>query len=57
MNAADQLQPLLDAKQTAHDKVLQVNSVANKRAFHKQQRIVKTAVDKAKEEWICQFGK
>ena len=57
MNAADQLQPLLDAKQAAHDKVLQVNSIASKRAFRKQQRIVKAAVEKAKEEWIFQLVK
>ena len=57
MNAADHLQPLLDAKQAAHDKVLQVNSIASKRSFRKQQRIVKAAVEKAKEEWIFQLVK
>ena len=57
MNAVDHLQPLLDAKQAAHDKVLQVNSIASKRSFRKQQRIVKAAVEKAKEEWIFQLVK
>ena len=52
VEAADTLQPLLDAKKRSHDKVLQANNTVNRREFWKYQRIVKCAVDAAKEEWI-----
>ena len=49
MEARTTLQPLLEAKHHAHTRVLQVNSIANRREFRKHQRIVKHAVDRAKE--------
>ena len=56
VEAADTLMPLLDAKKIAHDRVLQVNSIANRREFRRHQRVVKCAVDAAKEEWICKLA-
>ena len=52
VESADILQLLLDAKKRSHDKVLQANNTVNRREFRKHQRIVKCAVDAAKEEWI-----
>ena len=34
------------------NKVLQDNTTASRKAFKRQQRLVKTAVDKATEEWM-----
>ena len=50
VEAADTLQPQLDAKKRAHDKVLQVDNTVNRREFRKHQRTVKCAVDAAREE-------
>ena len=52
LDAADALRPLLEAKHAALNKVLQGNTTANRRAFMRQQRLVKGVVDKAKEEWM-----
>ena len=52
MEVADTLTPMLEAKRAAHAKVLQIDSVANRRAVRRQQRMVKAAVDEAKEEWV-----
>ena len=52
LDAADTLRRLLEAKHAALNKVLQGNITANRRAFRRQQRLVKDAVDKAKEEWM-----
>ena len=52
VEAADTLQPLLDAKKRSRDEVLQANNTVNRREIWKHQRIVKCAVDAAKEEWI-----
>ena len=65
------LTPLLEAKRAAHVKVLQIDSVSNRRAFRMQQRMVKAAVDVAKmqqrmvkaavdvakEEWVRRLAK
>ena len=56
VEAVDTLQPLLDAKKRSHDKVLQANNAVNRREFRKHQRIVKGAVDAAKEEWISNLA-
>ena len=52
---ADQLLPLLDAKDEAHSRMLAANSDSSKRDFRKKQRAVKKAVDSAREggseEW------
>ena len=50
--AADTLQPLIDAKNTALNQFLKTQSAANKKRFRAHQRTVKQAVDDAKEEWI-----
>ena len=52
LGAADTLRPLLEAKHATLNKVLQGNTTANRRAFRRQQRLVKNAVNKAKEEWM-----
>ena len=44
--------PLVTAKRRAHCRFLQVHTVASKREFRRHQRIVKKAVDEAKEVWI-----
>ena len=51
-DGADTLLPLLSAKEHAHNRVLQVNSITNRKEFRKHQRAVKRAVDEAKERWI-----
>ena len=51
------LTPLLEAKRAAHAKVLQIDSVANRRAFQRQQRMRKAAVDEAREEWVRRLAK
>ena len=44
IESADTLTQLLVARRAAHAKVLQINSVANRRTFRMQQRMVKEAV-------------
>ena len=43
---------LIEKKNKAHSRMLAVNSIAARKEFRHQQRNVKKAVDKAKEEWI-----
>ena len=49
---AKSLKPLIESKNRAHNQMIRANSVASRKEFRKQQRTVKLAVDKAKEEWI-----
>ena len=56
LDAADTLCPLLDQKNTAHNRFLQMNSVATKKEFQRCQRKVKPAVDATKEEWISKVA-
>ena len=49
--------PLIVAKNEAHLKALQSNAAADWKQFRKHQRIVKKAVEKAKEDWICRVAK
>ena len=49
--------PLIVAKNEAHLKALQSNTAADRKEFRKHQRIVKKAVEKAKEDWICRVAK
>ena len=51
------LVPLIVAKNEAHLKALQSNTAADRKEFRKHQRIVKKAVEKAKEDWICRVAK
>ena len=50
--ATDELTPLISAKQQAYRRFLQTSTTAFKKEFRKHQRIVKKAVDEAKEAWI-----
>ena len=51
-DTTDTLMPLVTAKRRAHCRFLQLQTTAAKRKFRKHQRIVKKAVDEAKEAWI-----
>lgn len=48
----EELGVLIAVKNEAHARMLRTNSVAARKEFRRQQRTVKRAVDKAKEEWI-----
>ena len=56
MEAADDLQPLLEDKNAAHRRFLQSGTPSSKKEFRHRQRIVKQAVDAAKEAWICKVA-
>ena len=49
---AEYLKPIIESKNRAHNQMIRTNSVATRKEFRRQQRIVKSAVDRAKEEWI-----
>ena len=51
-DAIDKLTPLLDDKAKARQRYLQLQSSSAKREFRLCQRVVKRAVDEAKETWI-----
>lgn len=51
------LMPLVEAKNRAHQRALQSNMTADRKEFRRHQRLVKRAVDKAKEDWICRIAK
>ena len=55
--SSDTLLPLIEAKNRAHQKMLQCNATTDRKEFRKHQRLVKRAVDKAKEDWICRVAK
>ena len=48
----DTLIPLIDTK----DKAIQTNSLVDREEIRRQQRVAKKAVDKAKEDWMCQVA-
>ena len=52
LESEDKLLPLLKAKQAAHNRLLQDDSMTNRRQFRKHQRTVKLAVVEAKEDWV-----
>ena len=52
VNATDVVIPLLDAKEKAHCRYLQTQHSSAKKEFRRHQKIVKQAVDEAKEAWI-----
>ena len=56
IEAADDLQPLLDEKNTAYRRFLQGGTPSSKKEFRPKQRMVKQAVDAAKEAWICKVA-
>ena len=49
---AHAITPLIEAKNQAHRKMLQSNSIQSRREFRRHQRRVKMAVHKAKDEWV-----
>ena len=44
--------PLIEAKNQAHRKMLQSNSIQSRKEFRRHQRRVKMAVHEAKDEWV-----
>lgn len=54
--SADTLDALIEAKNNAHNRMWQNNSLANRREFRRHQRRVKVAVDTAKESYICRVA-
>ena len=54
--AQDTLQPLLEAKRQAHNRVLHANNITNRREFQRHQWIVKRAVDCTKESWTLRIA-
>ena len=50
--SSETLNPLIEAKNKAHLKFLQIGTRSCRQRFRKCQRMVKKAVDKAKEKWI-----
>ena len=48
--------PPIVAKNIAHIQMLQTNSKADRKVYCRCQRAVKTAVDEAKERWICRIA-
>ena len=51
-DANDTLMPLVTAKRRAYHRFLQTHATSDKREFRRTQRVVKKAVDEAKEAWI-----
>ena len=56
MEAVDDLQPLLEQTNAAHRRFLQSGTPSSKKEFRHRQRVVKQAVDAAKEAWICKVA-
>ena len=52
VEASDTLQPLIDAKNAALNQFLQRQSVSANKEFRRHQRIVQSAIDDAKKQWI-----
>ena len=52
LEAIDTLKPSVAAKRRAHSKFLHDHTTSSKKEFRQHQRIVKKAVDEAKEAWI-----
>ena len=49
---AEELQPLIEKKNEAHERLIATNSAEAKRDFRQQQRLVQKVVDRAREDWI-----
>ena len=52
LESSETLYSLIEAKNKAHKRMIQSNTTTNRKEFRKYQRLVKEAVDTAKEEWI-----
>ena len=57
MENSNILMPLVQKKNEAHEKMLQNNSIKNRKEFRRRQGIAKEAVQTAKEKWILQVAK
>lgn len=53
IDSVDTLTPLIEATNEPHVWMLQANNALNRKEFRRHQRIVNTALDNAREEWIC----
>ena len=51
VESTDTLLPLIEMKNEAQKRMLQNNSTANRKEFRRQQRVVKEAIQSAKEKW------
>ena len=56
MESTNTLMPLIQKKNEAHERMLQNHSTKNRKEFHRQQRVVKEAVQAAKEKRILQVA-
>ena len=56
LESMDVVMPLIEAKNAARRRLLQSNTQANRRDFRSHQRLVKKAVDAAKETWVCRIA-
>jgi len=52
LESASTILPLIEAKNKAHENLLQSESVSHRQEFRPQQRLIKSAVDNAKKNWI-----
>ena len=52
LDATDVLMPLVATKRRAHCRFLHDHNTSSKKEFRRHQRIVRKAVDEAKEAWI-----
>ena len=49
--------PLIQKKNEAHERMLQNHSTKNRKEFHRQRRVVKEAVQAAKERRVLQVAR
>ena len=54
---AEELKPLIEKKNEAHERLIATNSAEAKREFRQRQRLVQRAVDRAWEDWIRRVAK
>ena len=52
LESSKTLHPLMEAKNKAHNHMIQFNTIASRKEFQRQQKLVKEVVDKAKEDWV-----
>ena len=57
LESSDKLKPTIDTKNKARVRMLHSNTEANRKKFRSHQRLVKKAVDTAKEEWVAKAAK
>ena len=57
LESSDKLKPTIEAKNKARVRRLHSNTEANRKKFRSHQRLVKKAVNTAKEEWVAKAAK